>query len=259
MRVRKLIIRSLLIVAALVLLATGGLYLLASWQPANYRPAQLSQRDKERSAYEFATRLMEVNNRLGECRPFEFTVSEAQVNAYLASIDEINALQLERGDGPRRRGQVYKAMASWGLSAPAVAFRDGVLTLMVRSDEYNKVISAGLSFQFLDGGEMMRVRLEGVHVGRWPVWEWVYRAYVEKLKAGVQVKNERAGNGAKGKVGFSSEQVLDMALGLLSSIDDTPIPTELRLRKWLVVRLEGIELADGQMTLRINPIRRVAD
>ena len=71
-----------------------------------------------------------------------------------AIADEIAA---SRPSG--KAGEVYRAMEKAGFIDPAVSLGDGILTVMVRSKEYDKVLSADVSFSFT-ADRKLRVRLE---------------------------------------------------------------------------------------------------
>ncbi len=246
--------------AALIVAAASVLYVLASWKPAHYAPARLTQEQKEAAAYRFVnTVITPVNNRLGEGEPFSLTLWEKDVNAYLASMDEIYALQPDR-PGKSHIGRVYREMEKAGLADPAVSFRDGVVSLMVRSKQYDKILSAGVSFEFVSSGKEIRVHLSSVRVGRLPIPRVIIRGILDDFK----VRQDSAGDGNQdvegepfgGGAGVSSAQIGRMLVNVLASIDGDPLPAEHRLRRWLLVRIEQIDVAEGRLTLKINPIRR---
>jgi len=80
--------KRLLIVAVIgLLVATVWIYLLSSRIPAEYKPFQLTQPQREQSAKDFLRRLQDFGNSAQRNAPFVWAVSQDQFNCYLASMD----------------------------------------------------------------------------------------------------------------------------------------------------------------------------
>jgi len=251
----KALKRSGFIGAAAIVLIGVVLYVQASRIPARYRPAQLTAAEKQRAAKEFYSRIVnEFGNDAQRNEPYEWSVSEEQFNAWLASMDEI-ASKTHTG----KPGQVYKAMAQAGLAGPAVALRDGVMTLMMRSTKHQKILSVDIAFTFTPE-KKLRLQVRGLRLGRLAVPDSLVRSRLEELK---RLSSSAARDGPAGRsrratmAGVSSDDVAAVLGAVLAAIDEEPIRPELT---WPVnkkrVRIERIEIAGGMLRLHVTPVGR---
>lgn len=247
--------------AAVLAFAAAGLYIQASRTPPNYSPAILSADQRDRAAKEFLNRkiLNDFGNATQRNRPFDWSIGEDELNRYLASMDEIAS------SAPTvQPGAVHRAMADAGLAAPAVALRNGKLTLMVRSTKYEKILSADLAFTFNKDG-MLLVRLVQARSGRLALPDRWLRDRLRRLgqsldaedrsarpAAGPAGQSHRAGR--SGSLAVSSLDVAELLRVVLAAIDNKPIRPELT---WGInerhVRISGIRISDGLLTLHVVP------
>jgi len=267
MRKAKAATKLLVVIVLALLLGAAVLYLTASSIPSGYapNPGRLGHQARKRVAQDqFTPHILVFGNRAQKNEPFTWSASQDQLNNYLAAADEIAAIQ------PRRkRTRVHELMDKAGLADPFVALDDGVLTLMVRLKAYNKIVSADLSFSFTPAKEL-RVRLGGTRIGLLPIPDSVVRGRLKRLQRMLRARVARrrpapepgaaAGKRASGGDG-PAEMSADVVGGLLgaviAAIDEEPISAELT---WPVnrksVRIEGIDIDDGLLTLHVVPIRR---
>ncbi len=250
--------RFLLTVVAALILAGGVLYIQASRIPVEYRPAQLSAEQRQQAVDEFWNQkiLDEFGNATQRNEPFDWALSAEQLNRYLAAMDEIAAKT------PMvKSGTIYRGLEKAGLAEPAAAMGDGVLTLMVRSKEYDKVLSVDLSFRFTDDGRL-RVRLGEARVGRLTLPDFWVRGRLERLKEmlptkGWADKDSAGGSDSRRLMGIPSQDVAMVLTNVLAAINEEPIRTELT---WPIkkkrVRIEAIEIADNSLRMHVVPIRR---
>ncbi len=251
-RTKKILAWSIIIAVGLVALAAGLMYVQTSRIPASYGPARLTASQKKQEVKRFWNKFLgEFNDGVQGLAAFEWTVSQEQVNCWLASIDEIAA---SRPDG--RAGEVYEAMDQAGLAEPAVAFGDGVITLMIRSTEHNKIFSADLSFSMTDDRKL-QVSLSGARVGRLDLpRDWV-RQRVSQVKEmlGRNGLAARDANADEEGGGVSPEDVAQALSQILAAVDEKPISTEFT---WPIsknrVLVEDVTISDGQLRLRLAPM-----
>jgi len=225
----------------------AGLYLLASWVPARYRPLRLNRQEREQAASGFYKRIFKFMSDGEDVKPFTWSVSEEWLNRCLASMDEI---AFRKGG---KRGQVDRMMAKAGLAEPMVALADGAVTVLARSTRYDKIISAKLAFELAADGKL-RVRLAGARIGRAPVPAWMIRERIERLQRTVGRRLlETAGDDEPSSAGVA--RVLGR---VIAAIDGEPIDAELtwRLHSRKRVRIERIDLSDGALTLHVVPVGR---
>ncbi len=167
---RRLILRILVVSAVAILLAMAAIYVLASWRPGYFRPAYLTQREKEIATQNFNAKIAELTNQVQAREPYALRMTQDEANGYLASTDEI-ALFLHPG---RQRGDIQQLMDRVGLAEPCVRFANDVVTLMIRSSEYGKIFSADLSFSFDEAGDV-RIHLKRARIGLLPIPKFVIR------------------------------------------------------------------------------------
>lgn len=233
--------------------AAAALYILASHVPSDYRPSQLPQEMRESSAKKFAAKAVEQYWQKAQTpEPFTITFTQDELNAYLASLDEI-AAQTPQG----RHGGIRSLMESSGLSDPAVALDKGRVTLMILLKEPAKILSLDLTFDFLPDGRM-RVGHSQLRLGGLPIPDSLVRQYLADFQQSLTAHHPpgaptRASSG-------DMELVMDLpaVLGrVLAAMDGEPLTTDLPQRiNGRVVRLIGIDVSGDALTLRIQPVSR---
>jgi len=251
---RRTVIRKALIGLGVVAVVLGGAFwLLLNRPPSCYRPVRLAPEDRVVTMREFRSRLMDFSNQGQMNEPFTWSFTEESLNCYLDSMDEIAA------EGGAKSGAVRRAMEKVHLADPAVALDGGVVTVMARHTEYDKIVSARVGLEITPDGKL-RVRLEGVKVGSIPVPDSMVHRRVEKYRASLAGSlKPSAGEEGLG-AGISSEAV-GVAIGrVIAAIDGDPVDPEL---SWRVttrkrVRIDRIEIKDGHISLHVVPVLRPA-
>ncbi|MFW6133542.1 MAG: hypothetical protein ACOC8F_06555 [Planctomycetota bacterium] len=247
-------IRALKVAVALVVLLAlgcGVCYLLASAVPGDYRPADLPHARRVRWAKRFLQRVAEDFHNAAERRqPFDLAVGADELNAYLASMDEIVA-QLPGTTS----GQVREPLARAELAAPAVTMRDGALGLMVRHTGYNKVLTLRLGFELLDNGDL-RIRLTGARVGRLPVPSFLVDRALAALRDRAAAAVEPPPTADRHGGVPTSGQMRRLVARVVGAIDGEPVTPVFGLRRETRVRLTGMDIRDGAMVMHFIPATR---
>ena len=255
MRLGKPIKIALWALPACVLAVAGVLYLLAGTVPQRYRPAQLGGGDRVQAAKHFYGKVMDFDGQAQGTEAFDLTVTQEELNNYLASMDEIAAL-LPEGHS----GDVEGMMAAAGLCDPAVALRDGAVTFMVRSARHdNRILSADVAFRFAPDGRL-RVRLGQMRIGALAVPEEAVHRRLQQVRdmlAGSDSANpsrQRAGEwkNSTGAVAAVSEAAIK---AITAAIDGEAIVPEGVWRQGRI-RVEGVEITADQLHLRLRPLER---
>lgn len=257
MRARKTIKWFAIIVFALLICVSGTLYIQICRVPGQYHPARLTAEQRDRAVKLFWKKFLEeFNDGAQSGAPYVWSISEGQLNRWLGAADEIAA---SRPSG--EAGEVYRAMERAGFTDPAVSLGDGILTVMVRSKEYDKVLSADVSFSFT-ADRKLRVRLEEARVGRLALPNAWVESRVGQLKRfgpGAEETNqlgERSGSGGE-RAGLSPQDVGAVLKTVLAAIDEEPIETELT---WPVnrrrLRIVRVEIGDDMLRLHVVPLPR---
>jgi len=244
-----------------MLLLAGGLYLLSSWVPDDYHPQRLSEAQRNAVVSEFVASVVgDFGNKVRSDQAFEVSYSQEQVNRYLASMDAIAAMRPSV-----EHGTVYRMLDRAGLAEPAVSLNGGVLKVMIRSREYEKVISTGLTFDFAEDGSL-KLGMSGAWIGEAPVPEAMIRDRLEVLKGVLEEQREKVTattRKAKGiaLVGFSTADIGRVLTAFITAIDEEPIPAEDLVSKieGRRIRIESIKIADGHITLRFVPVTTPED
>jgi len=253
MPVRSMLKWGLIALVAVVAIVAVGLYRLAGKAPADYRPAELTPDAKQLAVRRFARRIQDFGNDAQRNDRYVWSLTQDEINAYLAGLDEIVA-SMPRGQA----GQVNSAMDRIGLVEPAVSLHDGVLSLMIRSSRHERIISTDLEFVFTRDG-LMRVALRGARVGRLPIPRSMVRKRLSGLKAALlrATTGEPGAQPVRGAIGLCAQDLAALAAVILSAMDTQPIAAEIT---WPVnskhVRVEQIDIADGKLTLHVQPIHR---
>lgn len=246
MAVNKKIVRIIIGVAFSLMLVLAILFLMASTVPGNYGPYQLTQQERKKAAQDFVNRHgapMLENIRRPE--PFEHTITEDQLNWYLASLEEIAFLKPAKRDQDRKTSGVYEAMDKAGFADPAVRLDDGVMTFMVRSRSANKVISIDIGFEMTDD-KQLRISIKAVRVGKLTVPQAFVSGSINAFKTAV---------GPQDKFTEDSLRDLDsMIANVISKINDKPFPTEFKLGSKRVREIRDLKIDDGKLTIKVVPV-----
>jgi hypothetical protein len=229
----------LLVLAAAAMLA----YVLANRVPAAYVPAQLPPAQRDAASKVFYRRVGDFNNEVQRNAPFTWRIGEDEINAYLASLDEIAAMH---PSDSAQDAAATRTLAKAGLAEPVVSLRDGALTLMVRSTQYDKVLSASLHLEITPGGKL-RATLAETAVGALPLPSNFVR---DKLAALARPAAQRGT--ASPPFGGEAHDVLSAVLAALDGREIDPV-FSWRLSTPKVVRVAGIDINDGNMTVRLKP------
>ena len=240
----------LLSVVALIIAGVITAYILASRVPSDYKPMRLTVAEKDAAMREFRRRLMEFNNEGQKNEPFDWTLTQNQLNRYLDSMDEI-AVQ-----GGAKAGAVHRAMESIGLAEPAVVLDDGQVRIVARSLQYKKIVSLNIGLRLGPDGRL-RVGIESASIGQLPMPASLVRSVIGRLRAKLsKAVGETTSAPAMG--GLDSSQVGLVLQRLISAIDGEPIPTEMtwRIQTRKRVRVTRIDIADGKLTLHMEHVRR---
>jgi len=250
MRARKIILWGALVLLAAILLVAGLLYIQASRVPDDYRPLQLTRERRDEVAKDFIEhQVADFSNRVEENSPFEWKVTEAELNEYLASIEEI-AFQAGQ---PKGTGQ---AVEDAGLSGMCVALHENQVVVMARSTKHDKVVSGEFSFEFTPDGKL-KIRLGRVRLGRLTLPERFYRERMarlsRKLRDDAEAKEDPPdGPGMGGAI--TPSNLRGMAAAMLSAVDGEPIEP---VGAWSIndrpARIEAIDVTEGEMTLHVRP------
>ena len=155
MRIRRLIRRVGVFLCATAL-AGGVLYALSIRIPSHYKPLRLSAQGRDDGMHRFVNYIGRFCSQAGKGKKFTWTLTAAQANEYLASIDAIAALSGEQAYPSAR-------MAEAGFEDPALAMRDGVLTVAVRSTRHNRILSLDLRFEF---DQVLVLKKPGLDISR---------------------------------------------------------------------------------------------
>jgi len=260
MKLKRVLKYGVLAGIVVVLVSAGVLYLLAASVPREYRPAVLTPAERKAAAKDFINNriLKDFGNAAQKNESYRWSITQDQLNLALASTAEIADI-LPRG----RAEDVEQMLAKAGVEKPAVDLGAGRLTLMIKSSQMSKVLSVALSFSFTPAKRLL-VRLRGARVGGLPIPKAVVRDRLTNLKRAAMKwhgpDQRTTGGASEGEGGFFGPSSADFGAVLgavVAAIDEQAISTELT---WPVgkkrVRIEGIRISPGLLTLDIMPIDR---
>lgn len=238
------------------LLAAGiVLFALAAADPEIYQPVRLDPAQRAEAAKTFYETVMAFSNGAQGAHPFRWSVSQRELNEFLASLDEINAFRPPRRGGGDRRGELARAMREAGLSDPAVELDDGAMSLMVRGPA-GMVATVRVAFERDEPGELY-VRVLEKRLGRLPLPEGFLTERMERLQHRLDRKLTAEGQevSARPAPGDTAAAV-GMALArVASAAGREPLPTEV---VWPFndkpLRIDDVILRDDSLTLHVTPL-----
>lgn len=253
-RRRWILLTALVVGLPLFVLLPLVIALLVVLPPSLYHPAVLDYEQRSVAAKQFYRKMMDFDDLAQSAIPFEFTFTDEQVNRYLASLDEIVAL-LPEGQA----GRVQEMMRTAGLRDPAVALERGRLIMMVRADKPGLVVSVEL-IPALDAQGRLVVRLAALRLGRFRVPQVFVRGPIHQvrdrlllLRAAQREETDMPGGLPEGELGdVAAKYAMRLMVGAL---DGQPIEPEGRYRGRRL-RLTGIDIGGGQLTVHVAPVPR---
>lgn len=263
MRVRRIICRVLVVLLVAVVLMAGLLYGLADRIPADYREAlqrvprltelnELAERDnREGPRRKFLELYGDFSKYGGAGKPFAFCITADEVNMCLVSMDRIASMQ------SAKPVQATAKLEKAGFSDPMVAMDDGVLTLMVWSIEYGKVISADLSFIFDDQGDM-RLEILAIRIGVLPVPKSLLEGRIsrlcEKLQSLLGRGSDNGNDIQQTAPARDVARILRAVASMLNGQAVRPILPWRDLGARHPLMITDVVVTDGALTLHFEPI-----
>ncbi|MEN6506228.1 MAG: hypothetical protein ABFD92_16965 [Planctomycetaceae bacterium] len=260
----KIILWTPLGLLGLLLILAAGAYVLASLLPKNYQPERLCEYDKHQVTMAFYNNVIETfANHSRSREPFSVTYTQKEVNQYLASIDAIVGARPNKANVKTQYGSVYALLARAGLADPAVNFAPGVLTVMIRSQQFDKMLSAAITFNF-DENRQLHVGMSGAYVGRLRVPDWFVRDRLMALKPLLQKELQKiesatsqpTKNRGVGMIGFSTAEIGTAIAAAITAIDEKPISSAGLTSKGSRIRITAIDVEEGKITLHFSPVSR---
>ena len=250
MRLRRAIFWLGVSVAGVVVLVAGVLVLMVYHVPSAYRPAVLPGPRQEEGMRKLVNHISLFGTLAGRGRPFTWSITAEQANEYLGSMDAIAAL----ADRP---GAVSAALERAGLAGPAVAMREGILTVMVRSRRRGVVLSVDLAFDFDAAGDLA-IRAVAARVGALPLSEETLAGRVGQVRRRLGRLLEQARKDRGARLGPVRLGELTGLLGaLMKMIDGQRVRPEI---VWPIckhrVRIRRVEITEGRLTLHVVPVER---
>lgn len=237
-------------VAVALVLAIVTSYLLVRSVPPQYKPAILTETQKAEAAGKFLMRVQEFGNTAGRNEPFDWTITEDEINETLASLEQI-AEKVEQG----RAADVHRALEKVGIHNPAVSLDDGVMTLMMHVPNMDKLVSADLAFEVTPDNKIV-VRPTSTRLGRFPIPMSLARGRINQLQQALAQRHTKASS-KPSFGGLSTDDLAEAMIAIIGAIDATPMPAE---HVWPVTRkrfrIESIKISEGKMTLHIIPLRK---
>jgi len=234
-----------------VFVSAGVLYLMASIVPAEYDPLHLSYERRRQAADRFYKVVQDFINSAEDIKPFEISLTQDELNEYLASVDQI----IQKLPGPDD-ANAQKALEQQRISGPMVVLRPGRLTYMARTLEHDKIISFNVAFDLTADGRL-GVQVSDARVG-------LLRAPRSFLQRGLDAVKRRSprprgestpAEQARG-LAPSASDVGELLRGLAAAADGEPVLPVFGHRKNKLVRLVRIEVTQGNMLLGFEPYGR---
>ncbi len=250
----KILKVSLLALAGAVVLFVcvgSALLWMASSQPVQYAPVQLTPAQQDESMHEFVYRIQEFGNQTGVGQPFSWSLTQEQINSYIASMDAIDAL----AHGATHPSEQLKRL---GFSSPTVVLHEGYLTLMVYLDRQDKVASADVAIEYdRDGNVRAAVRALRIGLVQVPESVWMQKwQHVQQEVAQRLASTDGADAGGAGPIGGISAGAMGKMLSrVLDMLQGKYVRPEV---VWPVGRqhvlIDQVKLEEGKLTIHTAPL-----
>ena len=251
MRVRKWILRGVLMLVVALIGVAAVLFVMASQFPEGYEPPLLTQEQRKQAAHEFVEQAAALHKGVWADAPLIWSATQEQLNRYLTSMDEI--AWLRKGG---KLGEVDRKLAKLGLSGLAIRLGDGMMTLMAKSEKHGKVLSVDFSLEFTPE-KKLQAKLGAAHVGKLRVPDAAFRKRFAALKKSLAARAAQENNRKPPADPRSGDDMVKILAKILAAIDEEPIAIEQEVNN-RVIRLDGVDLSDGRLTLRFRPLGRQA-
>ncbi len=239
----------LLIALFALMLFVAVAFLLASMRPAEYSPYQLEQADQARVAQIFGNNAVALLSEFEKIEAISHSITEDQLNQYLASLDEIAFLRLGSRTVAQKSSQVVQAMEKAGIRGPMVKFRDGgTITIMVQSDDTRKIISIDLALTVNDERQLL-VKLTGARIGRLPIPVSVLGGTIKALKSALGKPKTST---TRKRFRIDASEVMAM---LIRAIDAEPVDTVVKINRKHPKALGRLEIRDSTLNLHFVPVK----
>jgi len=262
--------RFLFFLAVLLILAIGGAgyaYYLTTHQPEGYKPNMLTAAQRDAARVEMNHKVESLDILANESqvwarslllaaqgKPLAQPIPKPEPVTQVFAQDQLNVYlgQWWIGD--------IKAKADAYMKDPFIRLEDGNIIFMGMVPEYQKVISVYFT-PSIDSEGMLRCDLTSVRLGSLPLPDVLFAKHRDKLAA--QVKSKLPALQAETMVddsGVANNAAGHAALSrlFLSSIDHRSMPAAIFMprdgKKQLPVRLTGVKVEDGQLTLTAAPL-----
>ena len=228
-----------------IVFAAIVIYVEINSAPRGYSVPDLTPQQKDTVAETFINEKLvaDFHNKASVNQPYQWEITEGQANHALASMDEI-AYRLGS-----KKGIVNKALADLKLADPAVRFENDRMILMIRSLDLDKVLSAGLSFDFDSQGKML-IKIQSVRLGNMPV----PASFVQQQIAALVKALPPPQKAIRSDSSLKSEDLAKLLAIVLQACNGEPIVPEINYPR--PVRVENIKIEEGQIQLQLQPIRR---
>jgi hypothetical protein len=250
MRTIRIILQVLGIGFLGVLLVGLVLYVMICRIPSGYPRRPLTPEEQRQARDNLESHILQFGNRAGAGAPFTWTITAGQANAYLGSLDAIAELL----DSP-----VYPTaeMEQVGFAGPAVAMRDGTLTFMIHAQRYDSIFSVDVAFEFDDRGDLT-ARTLGMRIGAMPVPQSLLAEVHQRVRHRLAEQLTRVESVQDASIGqVPVARFARLLRNIVGMLDGRYVRPEL---VWPLgdhrVRVERVEITEGELTLHVVPVRR---
>ena len=251
----------------IVLAVFSTLYMKASEVPQDYKPITLTVERKAEVRKAMETKLSDFIRQAGEIhksalaaasgagggaggaadatatdqaagpivlpnREFKMEIGQDEINEWTAAATE----------------KLENSLQQFGMSQPAIAFGDNRLTFYSNWDKYGKVVGLDMSLDF-DAESAMTIKISSARMGSLPVPEAALKKHKKEIVKKLQNHVKNVGSGGSGPLGLFNEAADKVA----TALDGKPVKLDIR-RGFGNVRIRGIKMEEGKMTLDVAPL-----
>jgi uncharacterized protein YpmS len=245
-----IIVLSALITIVILLAAFSVItYFSLVHQPADYQPQLLSEQELEEAEMRGYKKVEQLYNHVNLLSPFTISFSQQMVNELLMIIEQ---RELIHRFAPKTQIFVHQ---------PQISFKDNQIRIMGLVEYKNRkvVLTICLKPEISADGQLC-LRLLPIQAGAVPLPDTLVQDYLKQIVAMVNAMwFESKAGGKIGDKGGSNDLLtatvdkLMIALQDLVGTKEAVMESTFRIDDDILARITGIEIADGQITLQIQP------
>jgi len=260
-RIRRLILWTILVLILGAVVTAGVLYYRACQIPDDYKPLALSPAEKTQAIEQMKKKLgafVTAAGLVGGSSTHETAVMaedrqriagrgdiKLREKSFIQtfSADELNQWLASMPDG------VTSALYSVGMSQPALAIGDDRLTFYSYWQDYDKIVGVDLDFRF-NADQTMTMQIRSARMGTQAIPEWLWAEQKARIAEQIPAYVKKMIGAQKEFAGLSPRTYGDVASKMTHAMEGRPVNLDIR-DGFGNVRIKDIKLKKGELVMEV--------